>query len=94
MAKTITTSGKTPFEVTIAQTVPGMVRFVRAMSRTQAIISSQRVKVGGPFVFIVWLNPVMIGTFKAFCEPLEIQFISSGVIRDDGTVELEKISKR
>lgn len=79
----------TPFEVTIAQSVPAMVRFVRAMSRTGAKVSSspKSVSSGRTMLFIVWLNPMYIARFQSFCEPFKFQFISSEKIKVNGDVE-------
>lgn len=95
MAKTISTAGSTPFEVTVAPTVPGMVRFVRALTRTGAVSRAQAgsSKPGSPLVFLVWLNPMSIAMFKAFCDPLRFQFLASDAIKTDGTVDPEKLLK-
>lgn len=89
MAKAISTAGMTPFEVTIEQTVPAMVRFVRAMARTGAKVSSspKGVQSGRSMVFVVWLNPMYIARFKIFCEPFDFRFIPSEMIKVDGNVK-------
>jgi hypothetical protein len=93
VAKAISTVGMTPFEVTIEQSVAPMVRFVRAMSRTGAKVSSSQrgAGMGSALTFIVWLNPMRIAMFKAFCDPQDFQFISSTAIKVDGTVDPLKI---
>lgn len=82
----------TPFEVAIDQTVPGMVRFVRAMARTGAKVSSS--PRGGPIgqnlTFVVWLNPMYIAMFQSFCEPVDFRFISSEALGTDGSVKTPK----
>jgi len=82
----------TAFEVTIAQSVPGMVRFVRAITRTGAKVSSSSrgAKMGSDLMFIVWLNPMNIALFKSFCEPVTFQFIASEALKIDGSVDPRK----
>lgn len=92
VAKVISTVGMTPFEVDIDQTVPGMVRFVRAMSKTGAKVSSspKGSKPGTKLTFVVWLNPFYIALFQSFCEPLDFRFVSSEAIGVDGSVKTPK----
>ena len=89
MAKVISTVGMTPFRVVINQTVPGMVRFVRALSKTGAKVSSspQGGKSGTDLTFVVWLNPMYIAMFQSFCEPVEFQFVSAEAIATDGSIK-------
>lgn len=92
MAKVISTVGMTPFEVTIDQSVPSMVRFVRAMSKTGAKVSNspRGGKPGSTLTFVVWLNPFYIALFQSFCEPLDFRFISSEAIGMDGSIKSSK----
>lgn len=89
MAKVISTVGMTPFEVVIDSTVPGMVRFVRALSKTGAKVSSspRGSKPGSQLTFVVWLSPFYIAMFQSFCEPVEFRFVSSEAIGTDGSVK-------
>lgn len=79
-----------PFEVTIAQTVPAMHRFVRALSRTRAKVSSSSPgeKPGADLHFVVWLNPMNISMFESWCEPKGFQFIAAEAIKVNGDVDL------
>ena len=92
VAKAISTAGMTPFEVTIAQTVPAMFRFVRAMAKTRAKVSSSAPgdKPGGDLHFIVWLNPMNVPLFESFCEPKGFQFIAAEAIKVNGDVDTTK----
>lgn len=92
MAKVISTVGMTPFRVVINSTVPGMVRFVRALSKTGAKVSSspQGGKQGGTLTFVVWISPFYIALFQSWCEPAEFQFISSEAIGTDGSIKTPK----
>ena len=69
----------TPFEVSIAQTVPAMYRFVRAIAKTRAKVSASKngLPINGNLEFIVWLNPMYSAMFEAFCIPARFQFVSS-----------------
>lgn len=84
----------TPFEVTIAQTVPAMWRFVQAMSRTKAKVTSstRSGRVGGDLYFIVWLNPMYIALFESWCEPKRFQFISSDALKANGDVDPTRLT--
>ena len=93
MSKAISTAGMTPFRVSIAPTVPGMVKFVRAMTRTGAKVSSSQrgVKASDALSFIVWLNPMYIAMFESFCEPEGFQFIASEALKVDGSLDPTKL---
>ena len=92
MAKAISTAGMTPFTVTIAQTVPAMYRFARALSKTRAKVSSSAPgdKPGGDLQFVVWLNPMNVPLFESWCEPKGFQFIASEAIKVNGDVDTTK----
>ena len=92
VAKAISTAGMTPFEVTIAQTVPAMFRFARAMSKARAKVSSSAPgdKPGGDLHFIVWLNPMNVPLFESWCEPKGFQFIAAEAIKVNGDVDPSK----
>lgn len=82
----------TPFHVTIAQTVPAMFRFVRAMSKTRAKVSSSSAgaQAGSDLHFVVWLNPMYIPLFESWCEPKGFQFVASEDIKTNGEVDATK----
>ena len=92
VAKAISTVGMTPFEVVIDQTIPGMVRFVRALAKTGSKVSSspKGTKLGSSLTFIVWVNPMSIPMFQSFCEPVSFRFISSEDIGVDGSIKILK----
>lgn len=79
----------TPFQVTIAHTVPAMYRFVQAMSKTRAKVSSSEPgeKPGGDLHFVVWLNPMYVPLFESWCEPKKFQFIASEAIKVNGDLD-------
>ena len=93
VAKAISTAGMTPFTVTIAQTVPAMYRFARALSKTRAKVSSSAPgdKPGGDLQFVVWLNPMNVPLFESWCEPKGFQFIASEAIKVNGDVDTTKL---
>ena len=82
----------TPFEVTIAQTVPAMFRFVRAMVKTRAKVSSSDPggSPGSDLHFVVWLNPMNVPLFESFCQPKKFRFIASEAIKVNGDVDPSK----
>ena len=85
----------TPFEVTIPQTVPAMVRFVRAITRTKAKLSSSipGKQPGADLFFIVWLNPMYIPLFESWCQPKVFQFVGSEAFKANGDVDGARIHK-
>jgi hypothetical protein len=89
VAKAISTVGMTPFVVTIEGSVPGMVRFVRALSKTGAKVSSSPhgSKPGTQMAFVVWLNPFYIALFRTWCEPVDFTFVSADSVGVDGTIK-------
>jgi hypothetical protein len=89
VAKIISTAGMTPFEVVIDGTVPGMVRFVRALSKTSAKVSSspKKSQLGNQMVFVVWLSPFYIALFRTWCDPAGFRFISADSVQTDGSVK-------
>lgn len=91
MARSISTAGLTPFQVTIDNTVPGMVRFVRAVARVDAkmVSTGNGTGTGPTLTFMVWLNPMRIAMFQAFCRPSGFQFVSSNAVQLDGTIAPE-----
>lgn len=92
MAKAISTVGMTPFVVVIEGTVPGMVRFVRALSKTGAKVSSspRGSKLGSQLSFVVWISPFYIAPFRTWCEPVEFTFVSADSIQTDGAIRTPK----
>jgi hypothetical protein len=92
VAKVISTVGMTPFEVGIDGTVPGMVRFVRALSKTGAKVSSspKKSQLGSQMIFIVWLSPFYIALFRTWCEPAYFRLVSTDSVQADGSVKTPK----
>lgn len=92
VAKVISTVGMTPFEVVIDGTVPGMVRFVRALSKTGAKVSSspRSGNMGSQLSFVVWLSPFYIALFRTWCDPAGFTFVSTDKIQTDGSVRTPK----
>jgi hypothetical protein len=84
-----------PFEVIIAQTVPAMFRFTKAMFKTRAKVSSSSPgeTPGGDLHFIVWLNPMNVPMFESWCEPVRFQFIAAEAIKVNGEVDFTKIRR-
>jgi hypothetical protein len=92
VAKVISTVGMVPFEVEIDGTVPGMVRFVRALSKTGAKVSSspKNSQLGNQMAFVVWLSPFYIALFRTWCQPAVFRFISTDAVQVDGSVKTPK----
>ncbi len=88
MAKVISTAGMTAFRVLILPTVPDMVRFVRAITRVGAKVSSSKRGSQGsqPLEFIIWISPMYIAMFESWCEPLEFEFVAAEKIKVDGNL--------
>lgn len=87
MARSISTAGQVAFRVTIDNTVPANVRFVRALSKTNAKVSDTTASSSGKdLVFVVWLNPMRIAQFRSFCAPVDFQFIAAEAIHVDGSI--------
>lgn len=91
MSKVINTAGKTPFEVVIDGTPPAIIRFVKALVRTDAKVGSSQTYAKSRLKFIVWVNPTMIATFEAFCVPVSFQFVSATAILITGELAPVKV---
>lgn len=91
MSKIINTTGLTPFEVTIDPSVSAMVRFVRALIRTNAKVGSSQVYDKSSMKFLVWINPTRIAVFEVFCRPAQFQFVSNTAIQINGDLDPAKV---
>jgi hypothetical protein len=89
VAKIINTAGMTPFRVVLDPTPAALTRFVWALAKTGAKVSSSPVgaRMGEPLTFLVWLKPMSFQMFRAWCRPVEFQFIAAEAIGLDGSVK-------